>query len=107
MERKSSSLTRWLNVIWLLASQTTGLAMVFAPMMVLIGFSGLGKQDADPTMFNILLLMGYMMPLVFIGLAIWAWVSFFKHKDAKAALLALASLLPGVIILFGMKLYAP
>ena len=106
MERKSS-ITRWLGVLWLLASQTAGAALVLAPMVVLMAFSGLGKQDADPTAFNILLSLGYIFPIVFIGLVIWAWVTFFRRKDGLASLLGLAGLIPGAILLFGMKLYAP
>lgn len=106
MERKSS-LTRWLAALWLLASQTTGAVMVFASALVVISFRGLGQQDANPTAFNILLALSYLAPLAFIGLVIWAWVTFFKRKDGAAALLGLASLIPGVLLQFGMRLYAP
>ncbi|NJN80795.1 MAG: hypothetical protein HC797_10200 [Anaerolineales bacterium] len=106
MERKSA-ITRWLVVLWLLASQTTGAALVFAPMVVLISFSGLGQQDANPTAFNILLSLGYIFPIVFVGLIIWAWVTFARRKEGMASLLGLAGLIPGAILLYGMKLYAP
>jgi hypothetical protein len=76
-------------VIWLLASQTVGAAMAFASALVVISFRGLGQQDANPMAFNILLVLGYIMPVVFIALVIWAWFTFFKHKDGKAALLGL------------------
>lgn len=107
MERKSSSLTRWLVVLWLLASQTTGAAMAFASALVVISFSGLGQQDANPMAFNILLALGYIFPVLFIALVIWAWVTFFRRKDGMAALLGLAGLMPGAILLFAMRLYAP
>ncbi|HCB01838.1 MAG TPA: hypothetical protein DEP19_05595 [Anaerolineae bacterium] len=106
MERKSS-ISRWLVILWLLASQTAGAAMAFASALVVISFRGLGQQDANPMAFNILLALGYIMPIVFIALVIWAWVTFFKRKDGTAALLGLASLIPGVIMQFGMRLYAP
>lgn len=106
MERKSS-ITRWLVVLWLLASQTAGAAMAFASALVLISFRGLGQQDADPTLFNILLSLGYVFPIIFIGLVIWAWLAFFQRKDGLAGLLGLVGLFPGAILLFGMNLYAP
>lgn len=106
MERKSS-LTRWLVALWLLASQMTGAAMAFASALVVISFRGLGQQDVNPAAFNILLALSYLAPLVFIGLVIWAWFTFFKRKDGTAALLGLASLIPGILMQFGMRLYAP
>jgi hypothetical protein len=106
MERKSS-LTRWLVILWLLVSQTAGAAMTFASTLVVTSFRGLGQQDANPMAFNILLVSAYIMPIVFIALVIWAWVTFFKSKDGTAALLSLASLLPGVLMQIGMRLYAP
>lgn len=106
MERKSP-ITRWLVVLWLLASQTTGAAMAFASALVVISFSGLGQQDANPTAFNILLWMGYIMPFIFIGLAIASWFTFAWRKDGIASLLGLAGLIPGAILLFAMRLYAP
>lgn len=106
MEKKSP-FTRWLVVLWLLASHTAGAAMTFASALVVISFSGLGQQDANPTAFNILLSLSYILPIVFIALIIWAWITFFKRKDGTAALLGLASLIPGAIMLFGMRLYAP
>lgn len=106
MERKSS-ISRWLVILWLMASQTAGVAMTFASALVIISFSRLGQQDADPTAFNILLSLSYIFPIVFIALVIWAWVTFFQRKDSKAALLGLAGLIPGAILLFAMRLYAP
>lgn len=106
MERKSS-ITRWFVVLWLLASQTAGVAMTFASALVVISFSGLGQQDANPTAFNILLALSYVLPIVFIALVIWAWVTFFQHKNNTAAWLSLVGLIPGAILLFGMRLYAP
>jgi hypothetical protein len=103
--KKESSLKRWLVVLWLMASQTAGVAMAFASALVIISFSGLGQQDADPTAFNILLSLGYIFPIIFIGLVIWAWVAFFQRKDGLAGLLGLAGLMPGAILLFAMRLY--
>lgn len=105
--KKESSITRWLIVLWLLASQTAGVAMTFASALVVISFRGLGQQDANATAFNILLSLGYIFPIVFIALVIWAWVTFFQRKDSTAAWLGLASLIPGAILLFAMRLYAP
>lgn len=105
--KKESSLKRWLVVLWLMASQTAGAAMAFASALVIISFQGLGQQDANPTAFNILLSLGYVFPIIFIGLVIWAWVAFFKRKDGLAGLLGLVGLMPGAILLFAMRLYAP
>lgn len=82
MEKKSS-LTRWLVVLWLLASQTVGAAMAFASALVVISFRGLGQQDPNPMAFNILLVLGYIMPVVFIALVIWAWFTFSNAKTAQ------------------------
>jgi len=106
MERKSS-LTRWLVVLWLLASQMTGAAMAFASALVVISFSSLGQQDANPAAFNILLLLSYLLPIVFLVVAVASWFMFAWRKDGTAALLGLAGLVPGAILLFGMRLYAP
>ncbi len=105
--KKESALTRWLIILWLLASQTAGVAMVFASALVVISFRGLGQQDANPTAFNILLSLGYVLPIVFIAVVIWAWVKFFQNKHSTAAWLAVAGLMPGAILLIAMRLYAP
>ncbi|MFN3491405.1 MAG: hypothetical protein ACK40V_04205 [Anaerolineales bacterium] len=106
MERKSS-LTRWLVVLWLLASQMTGAAMTLASALVVISFRGLGQQDANPAAFNILLSLSYVLPIVFLVMAVASWFMFARRKDGAATLLGLASLIPGAILLFGMRLYAP
>lgn len=103
--KKESSLTRWLTIIWLLASQTAGVAMAFASALVVISFRGLGQQDANPMMFNILLMLSYIFPIIFIALVIWAWVTFFQRKTSTAAWLGVAGLAPGAILLFLMRLY--
>lgn len=105
--KKESALTRWLIVLWLLASQTAGAAMAFASALVVISFSGLGQQDSNPTVFNILLALSYVLPIIFIALVIWAWVTFFQRRNNTAAWLGLAGLIPGAILLLGMRLYAP
>ncbi len=104
MERKSS-ITRWSIVLWLLASQTAGAAMTFASALVTISFRGFGQQDANPIVFNILLSLGYILPIVFIALVIWAWVKFFQRKDSTAAWLGVAGLMPGAILLLAINLY--
>lgn len=103
--KKESSLKRWLVVLWLLASQTAGAAMAFASALVVISFSGLGQQDANPIVFNILLALSYILPIVFIALVIWAWVKFFQRKNSTAAWLGVAGLLPGTILLLAINLY--
>lgn len=105
--KKESSLTRWLIVLWLLASQAASIAMTFASALVVISFSGQGQQDANPTAFNILLTLSYILPIVFIVLVIWAWVAFFQRKNSTAAWLGLVGLIPGAILLFAMRWYAP
>lgn len=103
--KKESALTRWLIVLWLLASQTAGAAMAFASALVTISFSGLGQQDVNPTAFNILLSLGYVLPIIFIALVIWAWFTFFKRKNSTAAWLGVAGLIPGAILLLAINLY--
>ncbi|HRK90408.1 MAG TPA: hypothetical protein PK152_14840 [Anaerolineales bacterium] len=106
MEKKSP-IVRLLVAVWLLASQIAGGALVVAPLVVLLAFKDMATSDSAPGAFNALLGLGYVLPILFLGLGITAWVMFVKRRDALAGWLGLATLIPGGIMLLGMNLFAP
>lgn len=98
---KSSPIIRLVLALWVLSSQIAGAALVFGPVVVLLGFSPVA--DSVPGM-NFLMFLGYVLPVVFIGLGIAAWVMFAKRRDALAGWLGAATLLPGAILLLAMQM---
>jgi len=104
MERKFP-VSRLLLALWLLSSQTAGAALVFAPFAVLLAFRGSASAGQDMASLNFLLGLGYIMPLVFIGLGIAAWVMFAKRRNAAAGWLGIATLIPGAVMLFVLNMF--
>ena len=102
MENRSP-LIRLLTALWLVSSQITGAALMFAPVVVLLTFNSTVNDGS----LSVLVGLGYVLPLFFIGLGIAAWVMFARKKDAAAGWLGLATLLPGGLMLFAMNLVAP
>jgi hypothetical protein len=103
--QKRSPIVRWFLVLWLLSTQTAGLAMTLAPATVLFTFNAAGGNDSG--IFNFLLVLSFIAPLAFLALSIWAWVQFARRKDAAAGWFGLATLAPGIIMLMAMGLYNP
>ncbi|MBL8062829.1 MAG: hypothetical protein JNK32_07420 [Anaerolineales bacterium] len=103
MEKKSP-IVRLLLALWLLSSQVAGAAMVFAPVVVLFAFSSRGGATGA---LNFLLALGYLLPILFIGLGVAAWVMFARKKDAASGWLGLATLAPGGLMLLAMGLVNP
>ncbi|HMZ07580.1 MAG TPA: hypothetical protein PK078_08175 [Anaerolineales bacterium] len=102
MENKSP-IIRLLTALWLVSSQITGAALMFAPVVVLLTFNSTVNDGS----LSVLVGLGYVLPLFFIGLGIAAWIMFARRKDAAAGWLGLATLLPGGLMLFAMNLVAP
>lgn len=102
MENRSP-LIRLLTALWLVSSQITGAALMFAPVVVLLTFNSTVNDGS----LSVLVGLGYVLPLFFIGLGIAAWIMFARRKDAAAGWLGLATLLPGGLMLFAMNLVAP
>lgn len=102
MENKSP-IIRLLIALWLVSSQITGAALMFAPVVVLLTFNSTVNDGS----LSVLVGLGYVLPLFFIGLGIAAWIMFARRKDAAAGWLGLATLLPGGLMLFAMNLVAP
>jgi len=102
MENKSP-IIRLLIALWLVSSQITGAALMFAPVVVLLTFNSTVNDGS----LSVLVGLGYVLPLFFIGLGIAAWIMFARKKDAAAGWLGLATLLPGGLMLFAMNLVAP
>lgn len=102
---KRSPIMRLMLAIWILSSQVAGGALVLAPVVVLLTFSEVGSSSPNPAMFNFLLGMGYLMPLVFVGLGIATWVMFVKKRNALSGWLGAATLIPGAILLLAMQMY--
>ena len=96
---------RWLSVLWLLTSQVAGAALVFAPLVVLLSFRDAATAAGEGGMFNLMLGLGYVLPIVFVGLGITAWVMLARNKHAYANWLGLATLLPGSVMLLVINLY--
>ena len=96
---------RWLSVLWLLASQVAGAALVFAPLVVLLGFQDAAAAAGEAGVFNLMLGLGYVLPVVFAGLGIAAWVMLARSKNAVANWLGLATLVPGTVMLLVINLY--
>lgn len=106
MEKKSP-IVRLMVAIWLLATQIAGGVLVAAPLAVLLAFKDIGTSDPNPGSFNLLLGLGYVLPVLFLGLGIAAWVMFARRKDGMSGWLGLATLVPGGIMLLAMNLIAP
>lgn len=102
MEKKSPMI-RLLLALWLLSSQIAGAALMFAPVVVLLTFNAANNDGS----LSLLVGLGYVLPLVFIGLGIAAWIMFARQKDATAGWLGLATLAPGGLMLLAMRLVAP
>ena len=102
MENKSPIL-RWALALWLISSQIAGAAIVLAPVVVLFTFSAV-KSAQESVGFNFLMVLGYVLPVAFLGLGIAAWVMFVRRKDSTAGWLALATLAPGALMLLAMRL---
>jgi len=102
MENKSP-IMRWALALWLISSQIAGAAIVLAPVVVLFTFSAV-KSAQESAGFNFLMVLGYILPVVFLGLGIAAWVMFARRKDSTAGWLALATLAPGALMLLAMQL---
>ncbi|HNM36457.1 MAG TPA: hypothetical protein PKJ84_03985 [Anaerolineales bacterium] len=101
------SIFRWLSVLWLLTSQVAGAALVFAPLVVLLSFQEAAAAAGEAGMFNLILGLGYVLPVVFVGLGIAAWVMLARSKNAVANWLGLATLAPGTIMLLMINMIAP
>ena len=99
------SIFRWLSVLWLLTSQVAGAALVFAPLVVLLGFQDAAAAAGEAGVFNLMLGLGYVLPVVFAGLGIAAWVMLARSKNAVANWLGLANLVPGIVMLLVINLY--
>ncbi|MEN9561902.1 MAG: hypothetical protein RIR73_146 [Chloroflexota bacterium] len=99
------TISRWLSVFWLLTSQVAGAALVFAPLAVLVSFQDAATAAGESGMFNLMLGLGYVLPVVFVGLGIAAWVMLARSKYASANWLGLATLLPGAVMLLVINLY--
>ena len=99
------SIFRWLSVLWLLTSQVAGAALVFAPLVVLLGFRDAAAAAGEAGVFNLMLGLGYVLPVVFAGLGIAAWVMLARSKNAVANWLGLATLVPGIVMLLVINLY--
>lgn len=102
MENKSP-IMRWVLALWLISSQIAGAAIVLAPVVVLFTFSTV-QSAQESAGFNVLMILGYILPVVFIGLGIAAWVMFARRKDSMAGWLALATLAPGALMLLAVRL---
>ena len=102
-----SPIIRLLIAFWLLASQIAGAALVFVPVVVLLAFGEIAANDPNPGAFNMLVVLGFVLPVLFLGLGITAWVMFARRQDVKAALFGLATLVPGGVMLLAMNLVAP
>ncbi|NWF63452.1 MAG: hypothetical protein HXY38_04015 [Chloroflexi bacterium] len=105
--QKRSPIARFLVAFWLLASQVAGGILMAAPLVVLLAFRVPGATDPNPGMFNLLFGLGYVMPVIFVGLGIAAWVMFARRNDAVAGWMGLATLIPGGVMLLGMNLIVP
>lgn len=103
--KQKSPIIRLLLAIWLLSSQVAGGALVFAPLAVLLAFQDVASTSSGSGIFNFLLGLGYLMPLIFVGLGITAWVMFAKKRDALSGWLGVATLIPGAIMLLAMQMY--
>jgi hypothetical protein len=101
--QKNSTIVRLLVALWLVSSQIAGAAMIFAPVVVLLTFNAANTDGS----LSMLVGLGYVMPLFFIGLGVAAWVMFARKRDASAGWLGLATLLPGVLMLLAMRMVAP
>lgn len=106
MEKKSP-IVRLLVAVWILASQIAGGVLVTAPFVVLLAFKDAATSSPNPGSFNFLLVLGYLLPVIFVGLGIYTWIMFARRKDGISGLLGLASLIPGGILLLAMNLVAP
>lgn len=102
MEKKSP-IVRLLLALWLISSQIAGAAMIFAPVVVLLTFNAVNTDGS----LSLLVGLGYVLPLFFIGLGIAAWVMFAQKKDVTAGWLGLATLIPGGLMLLAMRMVAP
>ncbi|HMV28557.1 MAG TPA: hypothetical protein PKE23_04175 [Anaerolineales bacterium] len=100
-----NSISRWLSVIWLLTSQVAGAALVFAPMVVLLSLRS--STAIRTNTINLIMGLGYVLPVVFVGLGIAAWVMLARSKNAVANWLGLATLAPGTIMLLMINMIAP
>lgn len=96
---------RWLSVVWLLTSQVAGAALVFAPLVVLLSFQDSATAAGEGRVFNLILGLGYILPMVFVGLGIAAWVMLARSRHASANWLGLATLLPGTVMLLVINLF--
>ena len=99
------TIVRWLSVLWLLTSQVAGAALVFAPLVVLVSFQDAATAAGEAGMYNLMLGLGYVLPVVFVGLGIAAWVMLARSKNTVANWLGLATLVPGTIMLLVINLY--
>lgn len=106
MEKKSP-IVRLMIAVWLLASQIAGGALVTAPLVVLLAFRDLAANDPNPGAFNFLLVLGFILPVIFVGLGIYAWVMFARRRDGLSGLLGLATLVPGGIMMLAMNIVTP
>ncbi|HNN12764.1 MAG TPA: hypothetical protein PKL78_04360 [Anaerolineales bacterium] len=94
--KNHSPIVRLLLALWLISSQIAGAALVFGSAVVAIIFG----SDVGP----LLLILGYAMPVVFLLIGIVAWMMFVRSRDASAAWLGVATLIPGGVLLLVMQL---
>lgn len=97
-------ITLWLSILWLLASQVAGAALVFAPLTVLLNFRTQADLAGELATHDMLIALDYAMTAIFIGLGTFAWYMLIRSNYFVAIVLGFISLIPGVTLFILMNM---